>query len=53
LRGKLMSEFTCTCKCYVTVEADDEEKAEELAIMCLEEGEGECIVEDCTCDCEK
>jgi len=45
-----MAKYVCTCECEVVVDADDEGKAEDDAIMCVEEGFSDCEV-NCDCSC--
>jgi len=45
-----MAKYVCTCECEVIVEAEDEGKAEDNAIMCVEEGFSDCEV-NCDCSC--
>ena len=48
-----MSEFECICKCRVLVFSSNKDDAEEKAVMCLEEGTGECEEIECSCTCER
>ncbi len=48
-----MPTYECSCKCSLVVEAEEEDRASELASLCLEGEEEVCEDIECSCECEE